>query len=103
MCWCDYICIFIREWSDDKKNKNEEAPSLNRVIPCNAYTCELEENSLQKNIVDEEVKNFGECCVCLEPLQKNLYAMPCAHLFHENCIREWLKKHTKCPICEESV
>ena len=46
----------------------------------------------------------AECSICLEGycsgekvcLSKN---SDCPHVFHQECIAEWLKRHDKCPLC----
>jgi hypothetical protein len=42
-----------------------------------------------------------ECVVCLEPQQIGNIAckLPCGHLYHTDCLREWLVKHCTCPVC----
>merc|ERR1719343_1813791 len=25
--------------------------------------------------------------------------IPCGHLFHEDCVKDWLKKSNECPVC----
>ena len=42
-----------------------------------------------------------ECCVCLEPhkLGETAVRLPCAHIFHKECIGDWLKSHCTCPVC----
>lgn len=42
-----------------------------------------------------------ECSVCLDDLQIGALALriPCGHLFHEECVKEWLKKSNECPVC----
>lgn len=42
-----------------------------------------------------------ECSVCLDDLQIGATALriPCGHLFHEDCVKEWLKKSNECPVC----
>jgi len=48
--------------------------------------------------------NKAECSICLEGycqsekvcVSKN---PDCSHVFHQECIAEWLKKHDKCPLC----
>lgn len=46
------------------------------------------------------IKSYGECSICLEDLNSNLYALQCGHLFHENCIQKWLKLKKYCPVCQ---
>ena len=44
------------------------------------------------------------CVICLEPLlRKEVYALPCAHLFHEECVVRWLEREMRCPICNYSL
>lgn len=45
--------------------------------------------------------NKNECIFCLEDLktQSCLKSSNCMHIFHESCIREWLKNKGKCPTC----
>tara|TARA_B100001094_G_C18103289_1_gene756987 strand:- start:691 stop:1332 length:642 start_codon:yes stop_codon:yes gene_type:complete len=50
---------------------------------------------------DNEQKN---CPICTLDFEKNdeIKSTPCNHLFHENCIREWLTQkctHPLCPVC----
>lgn len=42
-----------------------------------------------------------ECSVCLDDLSIGTTALriPCGHLFHEDCVKEWLKKSNECPVC----
>lgn len=42
-----------------------------------------------------------ECIVCLEEQKLGAQAckLPCGHLFHKQCITEWLIKHCTCPVC----
>ena len=43
--------------------------------------------------------NENECIFCLEDLKKEscLKSSNCMHIFHESCIREWLKNKDKFP------
>lgn len=47
--------------------------------------------------------NYGECSVCLQPMtnaQNNeIRRSICDHIFHKNCIENWLQYNTTCPIC----
>ncbi|KAJ7521141.1 hypothetical protein O6H91_19G039800 [Diphasiastrum complanatum] len=55
-------------------------------------------------MTDEVLKTLGEgsqCAVCREELLAGdaTQKMPCAHLFHPECLKPWLDQHNSCPIC----
>ncbi len=55
---------------------------------------------LKPKIKSIPVKHFGECVICLENLHlTQTIALPCAHIFHEECIKKWRMKNNTCPIC----
>ncbi|XP_042479174.1 RING-H2 finger protein ATL46-like [Macadamia integrifolia] len=41
------------------------------------------------------------CPICLEDFVPNeeVLMTPCNHMFHDVCIRPWVKSHGKCPVC----
>jgi len=44
------------------------------------------------------------CSICMEediPLEKVAITL-CAHAFHMDCIRDWLTKHPRCPVCNHT-
>lgn len=48
------------------------------------------------------IANEGsECSICLGDLEpgENAVRLHCSHLYHEECITEWLKKSNECPVC----
>ena len=49
--------------------------------------------------LDQEKKN---CIICLEDFKNGDKAiiLPCIHLFHTECIKNWLKTQDTCPICK---
>jgi len=47
-----------------------------------------------------------ECAVCLEKFEdeESLRLLPkCSHVFHTECIDEWFKSHSTCPLCRTSL
>lgn len=63
----------------------------------------VEEQTVESiDLVEEEEQTT--CSVCLEDLSEssseNIIRMPnCLHLFHQDCIFEWLRHHNFCPLC----
>lgn len=53
---------------------------------------------LPEDLVDE---NNRECCICFEAhhLKDRVIRLPCAHIYHPECIVDWLKRSCTCPVC----
>ena len=75
-------------------------------------------NINQNNNIEEVNNNFGieiintlenitinfinkECSICLEDIKKNDINLSCNHIFHKECLKEWFKIKTTCPICRK--
>ena len=46
-----------------------------------------------------------QCLICLDDYQidENICYLPCFHLFHSICIKSWIKKSNKCPLCKNII
>ena len=45
-----------------------------------------------------------ECIICLDKLsEKPIKTTSCMHIFHEECIDNWIKNNTSCPICRNTI
>jgi len=43
-----------------------------------------------------------ECSICLEQFSKNRpVTLSCGHIYHKNCIKNWLKNNDACPLCRD--
>ncbi|KAE9587720.1 putative transcription factor C2H2 family [Lupinus albus] len=48
----------------------------------------------------------SECCICLGEFKdgEKVKVFPkCKHCFHCECVDEWLKHHSSCPLCRSSL
>ncbi|EQC39252.1 hypothetical protein SDRG_03457 [Saprolegnia diclina VS20] len=51
----------------------------------------------------------GGCSICLEPWQHaNVPALatvqlPCGHVYHEECVIEWIRQNANCPVCRAVI
>lgn len=54
--------------------------------------------------VSSTVKNLMDnCSICMDKMEEG-DKLFCGHIFHEDCIREWLTKESvKCPVCQTDV
>ena len=56
---------------------------------------------------EEATQQHPECSICMEgfPLNSHVSWSPmpqgCLHVYHRDCIREWLLRHSECPYCRQ--
>ena len=46
------------------------------------------------------------CSICLDNYSNpeiKLNKLPCNHIFHKDCIQEWLKNNDTCPECRSEI
>lgn len=75
-----------------------ESDRLNMVPASMDAITSLPEKEMKYENDDAEVEL---CTVCLEEIPAGLVisTLPCSHVFHNNCIRDWLVRSHHCPIC----
>ena len=63
----------------------------------------LDEIQLTQDMIDNaETK---QCSICLDEYSINdkISYLPCFHFYHSLCIKNWLEKSKKCPLCNSDV
>ncbi|XP_078439759.1 RING/U-box superfamily protein [Wolffia australiana] len=61
-------------------------------------------NSLPESVIQAD--NAEEACaICLDAPSVGdvVRHLPCLHKFHKDCIDEWLRRKTSCPICKSGI
>lgn len=50
-------------------------------------------------------RDARECVICQVDMSIGMKVtrMPCQHLFHTDCLHEWLKIGNSCPICRVEI
>lgn len=69
----------------------------------------------ETNLIDDDddnsnnnYNNSGDeirCAICLLPLQDGIDVigkLPCHHCMHKHCLKEWLMRKNRCPLCQLS-
>ena len=78
----------------------------------NLLPCIFNKKSLTVNNKDNKDhivinKNFenNECIICLEPMIVNnkVRILRCGHIYHYDCINQWIEKkgEINCPLCSK--
>ncbi|CAI0422597.1 unnamed protein product [Linum tenue] len=69
---------------------------------------EKEEGGVLAAGTEKERMISGEdavCCICLNNYDDDdeLRELPCAHVFHVECVDKWLKINACCPLCKNEI
>ena len=51
----------------------------------------------------KDILETGTCVICLDKLIKPVLLTCCQNLFCGECILQWLKKKTSCPLCRHTI
>tara|TARA_A100001015_G_scaffold201730_1_gene225242 strand:+ start:4681 stop:6186 length:1506 start_codon:yes stop_codon:yes gene_type:complete len=60
------------------------------------------EKEILDNESDSESQSKYKCTICMMKFEEEdmVSKLKCNHIFHEDCIKEWLKEYSyKCPVC----
>jgi hypothetical protein len=54
--------------------------------------------------MDDEMEHGIRCAICLIRLQDGdvIGDIPCGHAFHKDCLKDWLKRKNRCPLCQQT-
>ncbi len=83
------------------------------ALPCRDLPCYHKEDQSDVEEQEEEPTPDAEsgqearpeCCICLDPMvhsrRRPLLMLPCGHLYHQSCIRDWHRTENEmpCPQC----
>lgn len=66
---------------------------------------ETEEENKNEGNGEKDEKETVECPICLSNFAEKdkIRELPCKHFFHMECIDEWYKKNSKCPLCRNDL
>ena len=82
----------------DDDDDNDGYDPIMQAMPTN----ETSIYALEK-VESKDIDLADDCMICLEELSTRLalgiICIQCSHLYHYNCIVEWLRKNHWCPLC----
>ena len=84
---------YEESFEEERRDENYCPPASQKVMK------NLPTITIAKQDLRDECNH--ECCVCFykHSVGDKVVRLPCGHLFHHNCISEWLNKRCTCPIC----
>ncbi len=91
---------FIIEEERYLQNSNSNNLNIN-VMP-------ITNNNLLREVIIIKAEDTKTCSICIEEciinedINNKLVCMKnCKHVFHEKCIKEWVKTKSTCPLCRQ--
>ena len=62
-------------------------------------TAQIDQLYPQQKLTDTEDK---QCAICWETMDE-ASVLPCGHVFHRDCLRDWVKSQGSCPTCRHKI
>lgn len=77
------------------ENQTENNANIQKTIE------KIKKNKISSDDISESDKI---CSICLEDFsqEKEIIILDCKHIYHNDCIIEWIYKDTTCPLCRSS-
>ncbi|KAK7311779.1 hypothetical protein RJT34_10128 [Clitoria ternatea] len=93
--------IFIQKLYDERDNDMRDMimrESMREVemVPASSIAIET-----LKKVKLEDNATMEKCSICLIEFGKDMEVslMPCSHIYHEQCLIQWLQRSHMCPMC----
>ncbi|GMN64772.1 hypothetical protein TIFTF001_033852 [Ficus carica] len=79
----------------------ESAAEFGSVPAAESAVEALENFRYQRSCEDEDILNLMMCVICMEEVMigSHVTRMPCSHVYHSDCVLEWLHENHTCPLC----
>lgn len=94
--------------------EGEEETATPQIYNLKKFCTSCGNKDLSKYLVDVDVKNkeeLDECCICFSSEYENIVSennyspikLKCNHIYHDNCIKTWMKTSGTCPMCRYNI
>lgn len=104
--YCQHVQNIKRETM--KLITDHETPNVrNKKIKMKVKVKGRVKNANAKTAGSKAEKCKEPCCICLHEMdnssEKKIMALPCGHIFHEDCINQWISTKPTCPVCNYEI
>lgn len=112
---CVFVYAYFKKWTLTYINRGTFININDNIIENESYESDhndqtsnsvriLVNDTYQKASEDVSINNIPTCAICLEYFQDGdtISKLNCGHEFKYECIREWLKKDVRCPLCNST-
>ena len=98
----------IIENISEQNNERDNLEMQNYLDMYNNKDYKKIEEMMQEIEITDEIINKQEskqCLICLDDyvIKEKICYLPCFHFFHSLCIKSWIKRSNKCPLCKNII
>ena len=106
----------VDRWIDNLGNNDSQQPNQqneenNIINELDLRSKDKDLNTILKFLPVWEVRenkkheNNNNCVICLNDFDIGdiISALPCCHVFHTECIENWMKNELSCPVCKFEI
>ena len=93
------ICQCYLLWLSTRRHRNQS-----NNTQCPKFRKQDSASLPEIKITQKQIDIKEECSICFEAFQfeESVTHLHCEHIFHKNCITEWLERSDTCPVCRKS-
>jgi hypothetical protein len=100
----------VQQVADESNGPTTTCARCSSVLPVGSMVClrceAVQRHGLRANSFRVETVGGAEdmCSVCLDAMVgTQCVLLPCGHLFHVECIADWLEQSPACPLCKQTL
>ena len=84
-----------------KEEKQKEELKINKYNQDNNSLID----KIQTITYDLDTATFFQCGICMDSFHESeeLKMLPCDHIFHVDCMNQWIQNNKTCPFCEQAI
>ena len=99
----EYMQNIIDQSIDDIYLQTAINQSLTESINNRQENISLSHNWIKYSDLPEENKNDKKCMICMQDFNQDDKVVNNCHIFHYECINEWVKYKPECPTCRKKI
>ena len=94
-----------------KQNKEDNAKLI--YEPKKGKENKIFDNKNKKELIDQidtinyDIDNttFFQCGICMDTFSQGekVKRLPCEHIFHTDCMSQWIQTKNNCPFCDQTI